>query len=376
MAVGAAGAAFVFFYRPFSLGPEPGAALPESFFEPPTGPPPGLRLLYGGGEAFEAIFEIIGKAERSITVQTFIWEMDDTGARMAGALLAAADRGARVVIRKDMTGVYFELQTMLRKGIRPALLDPRIRRNPNIDVRLNILGSADHSKYYIADGRRAVFGGMNITDNCRLRWRDYMVMIDSAEWAAGFERKVLDDEIWPEEAPFRILTNSRRALEIRPALSQAFSRARESVILDHAYFSDETMISAVMEAARRGVKVTLILPRSPDTHGLANLATVNRLLASLPPERLEVYLNSRMSHAKAALIDGAIAFVGSANLTHRSMRRSRETVLALHGRPDDPFIAKLREKMLESMAESERVTAPFELGAVGRVRALVGKYTW
>lgn len=376
MAIVAAGAALVFFYRPFSLGPEPGAALPESFFEPPTGPPPGLRLLYGGEEAFEAIFEIIGKAERSITVQTFIWEMDEVGARMAEALLAAADRGARVVIRKDMTGAYFEAQAMWRKGTRPALLDPRIRRGPNIDVRMNLLGSADHSKYYIADGRRAVFGGMNITDNCRLRWRDYMVMIESAEWAAAFEEKVLNDEEWPEGAPFRILTNSRRALEIKPALSRALGQARESVILDHAYFSGEPMISAVVAAARRGVKVTLILPRAPDTHGPANRATVNRLLASCPAERLEVHLYPRMSHAKAALIDGAIAFVGSANLTHRSMRRSRETVLAFHGRPDDPFIAKLREKMLEAIGQSERVTAPFELGAVERARALAGKYTW
>ena len=89
-----------------------------------------------------------------------------------------------------------------------------------------------------------------------------------------------------------------------------------------------------------------------------------------------VFLYPRMMHAKVVLTDGVIAAVGSANLTRRSMKTSREVTMFVHGMPDDPFIKRLREQLDADMAESGKVMTPFKLGVFGKIKAFFGKYLW
>jgi phosphatidylserine/phosphatidylglycerophosphate/cardiolipin synthase-like enzyme len=84
----------------------------------------------------------------------------------------------------------------------------------------------------------------------------------------------------------------------------------------------------------------------------------------------------KMCHAKVALGDSKIAVIGSTNLTPRSMRTSREVVLFVHGSEDDPFIKKLRDRLVADMAKSKPVLEPFQIRFTDRVKALVGKYVW
>jgi cardiolipin synthase len=177
-------------------------------------------------------------------------------------------------------------------------------------------------------------------------------------------------------APFVIAVNDRHATEIRTALIQMIDHAVETLIIEQAYFSDDRIIAAVLRAARRGVRVAVVLPAEPDTHGYANRVTINQLLAAQAGERPAIYFYPAMSHAKVALADGAIAAVGSANLTPRSMWTSREIVLFAHGRRDDAFIRKLHDQLAADIAASRKVTLPFELGFAERIKALVGKYVW
>ena len=75
-------------------------------------------------------------------------------------------------------------------------------------------------------------------------------------------------------------------------------------------------------------------------------------------------------------LDGVIAAVGSANLTSRSMRRSKEVTMFVHGVPDAFFIKRLRDQLEADISKSEQRDAPFELGFIDHVMALAGKYTW
>ncbi len=150
----------------------------------------------------------------------------------------------------------------------------------------------------------------------------------------------------------------------------------ESIIIEHAYFSDDKVIDAIKQAANRGIKVKKILPKKPDTHEYANMATINRLLESVSEKGVVIYLFPKMSHAKVALADGKIAVIGSANLTPRSMLTSREVALFVHGPLDDPFIKKLRNQLMADIALSETVSKPFELSITDKVKALAGKYMW
>ena len=369
-------AAFFFIFNPMGLGPEPETVLSEQFFAAPAEDLSTLDLLVDGNAAFSRMLSDIDSAESSVVIQTFIWKDDDIGNQTVDRLKAAAGRKVAVIVHKDLLGTFFELSNMLEGRPSPVFTRKGLRGYRNIAVRVSWLADTDHSKYVITDQRTVVFGGMNIADEYHTQWRDYMVAIRSAEWTRAFMGRVLHGRQWPSTAPFVIAVNDRAATEIRTALIEVIDSSKDHLIIEHAYFSDDKIIAAVKQAGARGVRVDAILPKSPDTHLYANMATINRLMASHARKSLRVFLYPKMMHAKVILSDGGIAAVGSANLTPRSMRTSREVTMFVHGTPDSPFIRKLRRQLDSDMAMAEQVTDPFTLGGWQRLGAVVGKYVW
>jgi len=122
--------------------------------------------------------------------------------------------------------------------------------------------------------------------------------------------------------------------------------------------------------------VEVILPKIPDTHLYANMATINRLLDAELGKVPRVLLYPHMSHAKVIMTDDRIVAIGSANLTPRSMLTSKEITLFVHGVSTAPFIKELREQLETDIALSEEVIRPFKLGPLAKVKAVVGKYVW
>ena len=368
--------AFFFVFNPLGLGPEPDAVLPPSFFAAPAEDLSELELLVGGEEAFKEILTALDDARSSIFVQTYIWKDDDIGRRIVNNLKAAADRGVEVTVRKDLLGTVFEFGDMVKGRPSPVFTKSGLRGYANINVDTEMSNDTDHSKYFIVDSRVVIFGGMNIADEYHTQWHDYMVSIRSKRWTKTFEEKVFKGTAWPNPAPFVMTVNDRNTTEIRTALIEMIDNAKERVIVEHAYFSDDKVIEAAKRAAARGVGVDVVLPKTPDTHLYANLVTINKLLAADPKNVPRIFLYPQMSHAKVLLTDGVIASVGSANLTPRSMLTSREITLFAHGRRDERFIRELRHQLEANIALSEQVLKPFELSFIDRFKALAGKYIW
>jgi cardiolipin synthase len=369
-------AAIIFVFNPMGLGPEPETVLSRDFFATSAQDLSQLELLVDGKEAFDEILGAIDGARSSIFVQIFIWKDDAIGRRIVAGLKAAADRGVKVTVRKDVLGTFFEFGDMVKGKLSPVFTKDGLRGYENIDVDVDVFADTDHSKYFIVDERLAIFGGMNISQEYYSQWHDYMVLIRSRQWTTSFTDLVMKSLSWPNPSPFVVAVNDRRTTEIRTALIQMIDNARKSLIVEHAYFSDGKVIEAVRRAALRGITVTIILPKAPDTHRYANMATINRLLDSGFETNLRVFLYPHMSHAKVVLTDGEIAAVGSANLTPRSMRTSREVTLFVHGLRDDPFFKKLRQSLNADVDKSEQVMAPFKLSFTDRIKAVVGKYVW
>jgi cardiolipin synthase A/B len=369
-------AAVQFVFNPLGLGPEPDTVLPDAFFSQPKKADGILELLVDGKAAFNEILKAIDAAQSSIHVQTYIWKDDDIGQQVVSKLKTAANRGVKVTVRKDALGTAFEMVDML-KG-RPSLVFTKsgLKDTKNIDVKVDIWADTDHSKYVIVDHKAVIFGGMNIADEYHTQWHDYMAMIRSERWTTAFEDRVLKSSPWPEPAPFEITLNNKNTTEIRTALIELIKNAKESVIIEHAYFSDHKIIEAVKRAAGNGIQVNIILPEKPDTHHYANMVTINQLIQSKVKTAPRVFLYPQMMHAKVVLTDGVIAAVGSANLTPRSMKTSREVAMFFHGNSDDPFIKRLRERLEADVAESEEVLTPFKLGVAGKIKAFFGKYLW
>jgi len=369
-------AAVQFVFNPLGLGPEPDTVLPDAFFSQPKKVDGRLELLVDGKEAFNEILKAIDAAQSSIHVQTYIWKDDDIGQQIVSKLKTAATRGVKVTVRKDALGTAFEMMDMLKGRPSPVFTKSGLKDINNIDVKVDIWADTDHSKYVILDHKAVILGGMNIADEYHTQWHDYMAMIRSERWTTAFEDRVLKSAPWPEPAPFEITLNNKNTTEIRTALIELIKNAKESVIIEHAYFSDDKIIEAVKLAAENGIQVNIILPEKPDTHHYANMVTINQLIQSKEKTRPRVFLYPQMMHAKVVLADGVIAAVGSANLTPRSMKTSREVTIFFHGNSDDPFIKRLRERLEADVAESEEVLTPFKLGVAGKIKAFFGKYLW
>jgi len=369
-------AAVQFVFNPLGLGPEPRTVLPDTFLSQPKKADGRLELLVEGKAAFHEILQAIDAAQSSIHVQTYIWKDDGIGQQVVSKLKTAANRGVKVTVRKDALGTAFEIVDMLKGRPSPVFTKSGLKDTKNIDVKVDIWADTDHSKYVIVDHKKVIFGGMNIADEYHTQWHDYMVMIRSEQWTAAFEERVLKSSPWPDPAPFVITLNDRNTTEIRTALIELINNARESVIIEHAYFSDDKVIEAVKRVAEKGIQVNIILPKRPDTHHYANMVTINKLIQSEEITAPRVFLYPQMMHAKVVLTDGVIAAVGSANLTPRSMKTSREVTMFFHGNSDDPFIKRLRERIQADMAESEEVLIPFNLGVAGKIKAFFGKYLW
>ena len=361
-----------FVFSPFGLGAVPKALLPKQFFEKPESEDTSLTLLDGGEEAFAQILQETKTASDSVVLQIFIFKDDKIGSRVADALVDAAERGVDVTVSKDMVGTFFELGETISGRPSPVFGSGRLATHPKVDVNTGLFRPTDHSKYYIFDNSRVIFGGMNIADEYHKKWRDYMVKIDSERLASAFMAKALRGEKWPEDAPFYLASNSRKACEIKRGLLEVIENAKEKVTLLHAYFSDRDVTNALIDAGKRGVIVEVILPRNPGTHHFANLQTANRLMAG----GVTVYHYPKMSHAKVAVIDDSIAVIGSSNLTHRSMKRSVEMTIFFNGGARNSFVDDLSSSVAIAKAESEKVEKPFTLSLTGKVKSFGGKYTW
>jgi cardiolipin synthase len=338
----------------------------------PLGLGPEAELLVDGEEAFGRVYALLEGAQRSIHVQTYIWKDDDTGRAIVERLKAAADRGVEVVVSKDMLGTSFEAWELLAGKPSPVFTEAGLAGYPGIEVRTDWLADTDHSKYFIVDGHTVVFGGMNIADEYHPEWHDYMGVLTSPARVERFERRVLRGEAL-DPAPSRVAVNDASATEIRRGLVEIIDRARSRVIVEHAYISDDRVIDAMLRAGERGVRVDLVVPAAPDTHGAANKVTINRLLAG---EGVNVWLYPVMSHAKVVLVDGRIVALGSANLTPRSMLTSREVTWFAHAPIGADFVTRLAAQLEDDIRESRRCEAPFELSASEGAMAVVDKYVW
>ncbi len=365
-----------FVFNPLGLGPEPDTVLPEAFFNQSKKADVGLKLLVDGKEAFHEILQAIDAAQSSIHVQTFIWKDDHIGQQVATKLKAAANRGVKVTVRKDALGTAFEMADMLKGRPSPVFTKSGLKNTKNIDVTVDFWADTDHSKYFIVDHKEVIFGGMNIADEYHTQWHDYMAKIQSERWTEAFEGRMFKSSPWPNPAPLVITLNDRTTTEIRTALIEMINNARQSIIVEHAYFSDDKVIEAVKRVAGNGIQVNIILPKKPDTHHYANMVTINKLIQSKEKTAPRVFLYPQMMHAKVVLTDGVIAAVGSANLTPRSMKTSREVTMFVHGSPEDPFIKRLREQLEADLVKSEEVQTPFKLSVTEEIKAFFGKYLW
>ncbi|MCK5796528.1 MAG: phosphatidylserine/phosphatidylglycerophosphate/cardiolipin synthase family protein [Deltaproteobacteria bacterium] len=350
-----------------------------------------LELLAGGERAFREILNRVDQARERIEIRAFVWRDDETGNMLASALLRAADRGVRIDIRKDRVGANYEYyggshQSFFHKRInltqrfethflhtvypkprgsfrqRPNVLAEALLAHPRVFVE-HLKPLHDHSKLYIFDDSSLILGGMGVGDDHRKEWIDVMVAADSPELVSRLRRRIQGDVPFDAARRIDFLLHMRNtpAAQGCPLLGQRLAlidSAQRSLTVAMAYLGDARFGHALIRAAQRGVQVTLLTSSMSDFLGSLNRASCDQLLRATGSENVRiVMLPSPMVHAKATVVDGAIADVGSANYTPLSHGAFSEINLFIR---DATFAQALEKTILDVAARGEQM--------MGRVR--------
>lgn len=311
----------------------------------------GNRLvpLHNGEQAYPDMLAEIRGARRSVTLISYIFDCDDVGYEFADALAEAADRGVHVHVLVDGIGAFGQVARMTRR-----LRKTRVETVPFFPVRLPFgrlrINLRNHRKILVVDGRTAYTGGMNISarhlvardtpHRCEdLHFRITGPVVSEIQhtfiedWHLATGRMLDGQDYLPPQAPMEgagalcrgIASGPDEDLErIHWYLLAAFAAARSSVDVVTPYFVPTmSLISAMVMASLRGVRVRLFLPSVVDYAFMRWAA--DAYLWQVLEHGVEVYRRRPpFVHTKLAVVDDLWTLLGSANLDRRSFRLNFE----------------------------------------------------
>ncbi len=310
-----------------------------------------VRLWVDGPRSFRRIERLIRNAKDHILIQTFIWKNDHTGRWMAKLLVEAAERGVLVDITKEAVGDFFEFHGdfLSTKGNTSSPW-PAFWSHPRI--RINYATNNDHAKVFIIDGHTLILTGMNIADEYRFKWHDYMVELRGESFVKSFMTRTPMNE----DSPVHLVMNSETHKEIRPALMKLLRNAREQIVIEHCYISDSDVIDTLVERSNAGVRVTVLLPDWVEFHHHANMVAIGRLITYAKSANVSVHLYPGKFHAKVMMIDHETVLIGSMNLFKASIDEMGEVNVLIHNR--SRILWTLKESLRQTVLVSRSLNSP------------------
>lgn len=302
-----------------------------------------LDILAEGDAAYPAMLTAIEGARHSLCLSTYIFGRDAVGEAFAEALCRAVARGVEVRVLVDAMGSLGIAGGLRRRGIAARAFNPPGLRQ------LSVLNLRTHRKLLVADGRLAVTGGMNLRAVHRSegsappRARDLMFAIEgpvvaqlvrvfAEDWkfAAGED---LEGPLWYPDpgsceggAIARVVPDGPEGevSKVGWIFDGAISLARDEVLVATPYFlPGDDMLSALAQAALRGVAVHLLVPERTN-YRLVDWAS-RAVFPLLLDHGCQVWLTPEpFDHAKLVAIDRQWAMIGSSNWDNRSLRLNFE----------------------------------------------------
>jgi cardiolipin synthase len=338
-----------------------------------------VTLLQNGAAYFPALEAAFDRASHEIYLETYIYQNDATGQRVAAALKRAVLRGVKVFLLIDGYGSKDLPRSMLDQlradGVNTLIYRPQISPWTFRRKRLRRM----HRKIVVVDRDIAFVGGLNIIDDTEttgdiLPRFDYAVAIEgplvdvihlSARrlWSmvawSFFRKGTVRNRKLPAStfvggkmsAAFLVRDNFRHRRDIEAAYLRAIEQAKSEILLANAYFlPGREFRHALIHAARRGVRVVLLLQGKFD-HRLQHYAS-QALYGNFLAADIEIYeYHQSFLHAKVAVIDGHWATVGSSNIDPFSLLLSREANVVVD---DEAFAATLAQSLKKTVKTDGR----------------------
>ncbi len=339
-----------------------------------------VSFLLNGDEAYPRMLKEIDAATKHIHLQSFIIANDKVGRQFMEALAVKAGEGVSVKLLYDKLGsTKARWSRLFNKYQKKTNLRVAAWSQLSLFKREFQANFRNHRKILVVDGRKAFVGGINIARHNITREkhppiRDYHFQVEGPvvqELQYAFLRdwhfmtedspaELLTPNYFPPlksvgNAPVRVINSGPTITETEAIANVFFSSitaARDRIMIITPYFVPfREIMQALRSAAMRGVLVQVIVPRKNNhfSAGWAGRSNYEELLRA----GVEVYEREPpFMHAKAMLVDQAVALVGSANFDACSLRLDYETNLAVF---DQKLICELNTAGQEEIAASKKI---------------------
>lgn len=359
-----------------------------------------LRLFQGGREYFPALIEAVDGATAWVQMETYLFDVFGAGADVANALIRAAQRGVTVQVLVDGIGSHplpADWQEKMRSaGVQWCVYSPLAS---SWSLLRPLAWRRLHRKLCVIDQHRVFCGGINVLDDfydpnhgalteprvdfaisatgplaidaaeavTLLWWRvqagysarqRHLSVAWEAFKAAGYGGRTRGElvPVSPAEAGGNTPTvhaalvlrdNLRNRSSIEKSYLKAIGHARQEIVIANAYFLPGGKLRrALIGAARRGVKVTVMLQGRYEY--FMQYHACRPVFDALLKEGVEIHAYAKsFLHAKVAVIDGHWATVGSSNLDPLSLLLAREANVVIEG---GAFAKQLRGCLLREVA--------------------------
>jgi cardiolipin synthase len=311
-----------------------------------------VQLIKGGADYFDRLETLIDGAHHWLHLQTYIFDADETGSKVAAALVRAAQRKVAVYLLVDgyASGSLPEhfIKSLKDAGVHFAFFNPVFRSGPFY------LGRRLHHKVAVADGAVCMVAGLNISNRYNdigaikawLDWAFYaegevarqLHMVCASLWNRSPKREICIltvknlTPLPPEICNIRIRRNDwlYRKTEITRSFRDLFRHSQKQVTVMTGYFwPPQRLLLQMDKAAKRGVKIKLILTSRADVP--LSKYTERYLYGRLLRNNIEIYeYQKNILHGKIAVRDDAWITGGSYNMNNISAFASVELNLEVN----------------------------------------------
>ena len=345
-----------------------------------------LELLKNGEQYFPRLLAAIDGAAHSVHLETYIFELDNVGVKVADALAAAAQRGVNVHLMIDGFGSLATADALVAR-LRPHGAKVIVFRRTRWWRFERRLLRRLHRKIALIDDRLAFIGGINIIDDhhhpdpepvraqlgprfdfavacegplvaaiaftvTRLWWTVSMLQLKRRPTLRPKEPQLAPPAAGGARAALLLRDNLRNRRTIEHAYLDAFAHARHDVLIANAYFlPGKKFRDALCAMTERGVRVRLLLQGRIE-YRLQHYAQ-QALYGDLVQCGVEIFeYTPSYLHAKVAVVDENWATVGSSNIDPYSLLLAREANVAVY---DNEFARQLRHELEMSIANESTI---------------------
>ena len=335
-----------------------------------------VEVLTNGAQFYPAMRDAIATAENSINLEAYIMQPGDAADMLIDAMVDRAKAGVEVRIVLDAIG-------SMRMGGAAArrLRDAGCQLNfyqPIRWYRLHRLNNRTHRELLVVDGKIAFTGGAGIADwwlkpeKKSATWRDTMVRIDGpvvsavqgvfaenwleccGEILTSYRHWPLLDARGPVQAMVVKSSPSDRATASRVVFQMLIDGAVSNVDISTPYFlPDRSLRRALVRAARRGVRVRVVVPGRVTDQRLVRLAS-RRMYREMLDAGVRIHeYRPAMTHVKTLIVDDAWAVIGTTNVDNRSFEHNDEINVAFR---EQEVTSRLRHDFEADLASSDEIT--------------------